>query len=689
MVEVKKDGFSVKPVLEAGKVAYGNKDWEVVVMRVSDLWRDVLKEGDKTKQNNMANDCVSVVAGYFGVSNISTPEVLVDSVEVDQKNQQLFMVRELVTQGLAHSLEEGITTQKSAIASGSENEVKKVIPNNMEVMARDVRNATVDQEIGARVDELEFTMSTGPGTDSQNADAIKTVVDDIKKWIKDNKVKRDDPRRGGIDRVVSMLAQRENELRGLLEQRPFQNRECGSIESTFDTFVNAEYIQQPIQLQLDTFPPSWFKSASERFRAKPENNRDSDWQQLIRARINLTNASYIKAKVAAIDGESAKKNQYLVLSERELGLIYNEPGVKWANEKILGDFFKRDTSELKAYFLSLKDGTLNSKSRADVYASFRNYQDGLVDTLMDQQNMTEIDAKGAVAMAWNFLYVSNVFESADNGRDIGGNCGNIFGEQIRAMFHPLSKAQRKFGINPDLDENSRSQGTEEAWGGLVGGWFADMVSWSDTRPSFINGLQSGDIRPYPKRIGASMVELLEVETINNSGSVEKMSLAQALLEKRNVVFGKTDANLFGDYCDKWDTFFKFADYCVGKAPLEAGPKFRVWTNTLADLLVKFRGMKVVGGKDLMFGELDDAQTLVWIIANSVGLHRSPRMLITTPKGMGYEAYVDTILQSPRLVMDKNKRTRIKNMLNANLFDVKKRFKIELEANKRNSKMPEN
>ncbi len=675
----------VKPSVDVGKVVVGNNSWETQVINLSKRFSSILAEQDVQLQRENSDKLVAQIVNSCGLPACPTVNEFADLLEANLDYPQVLVARELITQGVAFALENGTDVQRQAIAGGSEMDIITVIPQGMNRLARDIRDVAVDPEIGARVDELEFTIIGKASTKSKDADAINKVVEEIQEWIVKNEIPKNDPRRGGAERVIGVLAQKENDLRSV----PKPDRETTGVESTIDTFVNAEYIQQPIQLQLDTFPPSWFKRAPDRFRNKPENNRDFDWQQLIRARINLTNASYIKAQVGAMDNEAAKKNQYLRLSERELNIIYHEPGVKISLEKVVDDFFKRDGSEPKAYFLALKDGKLGEKERKEIYASFRNYQDTLVMSLMSNQKMSEIDAKAAVAMAWNFLYVCNVFESADNNRDIGGNCGNIYAEQIRAMIHPLSKAKRKFGVQPDLDENSRAQGTEEAWGGLVGGWFADMVSWSDTRQWFVGGLQNGNIRPFPVRIGASMIELLEVQAYSNEKTLVKMSMAQALMEKRDIKFGETDSNLFGDYCDKWDTFSKMADFCAGKVPLEAGPKFRGWTNTLADLLAKFRGMKVVGENNLMFGKLDDAETLVWIIANSVGLHRSARLLLTIPKGMNYVAYVDTVLQSPRLVMDNNKRVKTKNMLHANITDMAERINIGLDANSRNSRTPEN
>jgi len=478
MVEVKKDGFSVKPVLEAGKVAYGNKDWEVVVMRVSDLWRDVLKEGDKTKQNNMANNCVSVAAGRFGVSNISTPKVLVDSVEVDQKNQQLFMVRELVTQGLAHSLEEGTATQKFAIASGSENEVKKVIPNNMDVMARDVRNATVDLEVGLRVDELEYTMSTGPGTDSQNADAIKTVVDDIKKWIKDNKVKKDDPRRGGIDRVVSMLAQRENELRGVVDSGKGKNVGEASPETEYLKDL-AEYQKNQGELQeavrsvsLEEIQDAYVAIRAPRERSPqlweykvPEfmgGMSQKEWRQLLSYQDGWLQAIYTKRNDNMYNNMIDKMKDGILgmkgLSEEDLKKWYENKTInlRGVMNHIVKELLvpKKVTSEIDGvaitrtvYVFDTEDG-VNGKpqyvagSRVEEFANNDvNYKMGLAERLAKKKVVANIQvAKLAVALAMDMMEMGGVFTEADTLRKLSWEA-----DVVRLAQRPETKFTSKVG----------------------------------------------------------------------------------------------------------------------------------------------------------------------------------------------------------------------------------------------------
>ncbi len=470
---------------------------------------------------------------------------------------------------------------------------------------------------------------------------------------------REDPN-NNIERVVSALSSER-------------------AESTYNTFVTAEFLQQPIQLQVDTFPPSWFRNVPENFHGSL-----ADWQQVIRARINITNAAYIKAEVAAIDGEKAKNNNFLKLSEKELKIMYEMEGVRESMEQIVQDFFQLERDEFSgAYFLELKATDRRGSDWTDRLSNFKGYQEGLVRDLIRNRSMQEDDARGAVAMAWNFLYISNVFESADSNREMGGGLANVFGEQIRAMMHPLSKARAKF-VKGGMDE--RSHGTEEGWGGNVGAWFADMLTWEDTRADFTRRLNSGELKPFPRRIGASMIDMMEVKV--ESG--DRMSLARALMESRKVEFNRADSNLFGEYCDKWDTFFKYYYYSTGKNLLDIKKNLNEWSNGLADVLAKTRSMRIPGGAEnsQLFRELDTPEAFAWIMLNSIGIVRSPELMLEVSEEARYGTVVDMVLQQPRLVPNRQNRETIKRMLHGGWNEGVRRQAIKIDSYRRHGRAPE-
>jgi len=55
---------------------------------------------------------------------------------------------------------------------------------------------------------------------------------------------------------------------GNLEKALSNLGESLRVESTYDIFVGAELYQAPIALQVDTFPPAWFKQPPEWYKGR-------------------------------------------------------------------------------------------------------------------------------------------------------------------------------------------------------------------------------------------------------------------------------------------------------------------------------------------------------------------------------------------------------------------------------------
>ncbi|HOZ80806.1 MAG TPA: hypothetical protein PK370_01135 [Candidatus Woesebacteria bacterium] len=671
-----------------GEHAFNQKTVDTVAVGVNKLLNPI----DDAARRKVNGDAVNLLRGLAqpGEWQAESVENLENASNDRQRpqNQELARKRlELLATGIYIAGKYGDNKElTAALESGSADLINSLLPESLKGIGERVRNIEItNEDIRKILDQLDrkgrslkVAGSAGKRKLVENLEAATVALSELEGLDEkgDEEMMRVSAYLGyEVDNLSEGEGSKTSSIEEALLKVTMAMNGGERSESTYDTFTTAEFLQQPIQLQVDTFPPSWFKNPPEWF-----SGTEADWQQIIRARINLTNASYVKQEVAAMDGEKAKNNNYLKLSERELGLLYELPGVRHSMETIVNDFFEANVDpESGAFFLKLSKQSIDRVSWKDRLASFKEYQNELIKKLVEN-GLEAINARAAVAIAWNFLYVSNVFESADEDREISGGSGNVFGEQIRAMMHPLSKAQRKFGVQPDLDADSRSQGTEEGWGGNVGAWFADMMTWDDTRPNFIRALQTGELRPYPERIGASMCELLKVKV----GSQE-MSMAQALLEQRKISFGKTDSNLFGDYGDKWDTFFKFYLYATGKNLLDIRKNIDDWSNSLADVLAKVRGIKVVGGEGRMFDKLDSVNAFAWIMLNSMGIERSSEIMLKIPEKTDYEGLVDMIIEKPRLMPGKDDRKELKKILHARLIDKLTRAKIIVSAMARNSR----
>jgi len=653
----------------------------------------------KRKRNKLAESIVLSLAeeGAWETDNVG--DLIAASEDVNRPaNQKLSKERlDILTGGLYYAIKEGDNEDlKIALDSGSAKEIDKSLPDALKglgekVVDIEIKNPIIRSTLKELDEEGRDYKRIGSMGKEDLAKNIKKATMSLVKIDKDNLT---DKEVDEFDRIFAYLAYEYDSLveatqsksvsdqasvvdtlSRLVDAITSQNKE--TTGSTYDTFVTAEFLQQPIQLQVDTFPPPWFKEKPEWF-----DGDIGDWQQIIRARINLTNASYIKAEVAALDGQKAKENSYLKLTERELGLIYEMPGVKNSMEGIINDFFMKDGDVDNGFFLALKKGVVQGASWEKSLASFRRYQVILADKIARDEGLSDINAKAAVSMAWNFLYVSNVFESADSEREISGGSGNVFGEQIRSMIHPLSKAMIKFGVEQGSTDESRSEGTEEGWGGKIGNWFADMVTWDDTRKQFIKGLKDGTMQPYPKRIGASMIELMKIETIDG----KEMSMAEALISKKKIAFNKTDSNLFGDYGDKWDTFWKYYLYSSGKNELQYGKNNDEWTTNLADIFAKLKKIKVIGDKKTrMFDDLMKPEAVGWMILNAFGMKRSPTLMAEVGGNFDYSTLIRTLLRAERLMPSHEDRQVVLSMLNARPQDAFRRMKVSRDELARNIK----
>ena len=118
------------------------------------------------------------------------------------------------------------------------------------------------------------------------------MLTDFARLIRKGKFPEDEKRRvSGLLRqqlsqaVITERTQRDSE-------QPFPP-EFSRYETSYDDFVRAELrLQEGIEINFGQWPPSWFKKS--RF----ERQELSDWQQLLRARRTLANASFVKLHIA-------------------------------------------------------------------------------------------------------------------------------------------------------------------------------------------------------------------------------------------------------------------------------------------------------------------------------------------------------------------------------------------------------
>jgi len=497
-------------------------------------------------------------------------------------------------------------------------------------------------------------------------------------WGIAEKVPFDD---GELNDQLSWVAALVNEqviLGGMQEQVAVSGmmREATSRDiSTYDIFVSGEFQQQPLQVQWDTFPPNWFREL------------DEGGQRLARVRARLSNAAFVKAQVADIDGQRAKENQFLQLTEREFKLLYEMPGVRECLEWYVQEMFEPN-HENGSFFWRVKKGD-NGKidpNLRDQLMNIQVLQEEFMGQLLEQGVVEDqVDARAAVGAAWNFLYISNVVESADVDREV--NPAGVYGEQIRAFCHPKAKAEAKYKLGARLEGKSLSVGTEEGWGGPVGAWVAERVIKD---PEFRGKMKRGEIRPFPERLFLSLPEMIAVKAENSEGRIVKTTMAQALSTGWKMNIGVTESGFFGMYGDVWDSAWKVYNFVTGRVPVDYPKNIGNWAVTLADATAKLWGM---GWNDLGFVDgnkwesrplrkhVRDRELVLWAICSSLGLwHGTSDLVLQGVPQNGYDIAVRAIVDMPRLVDSRDDRNWIKNRLNAKgaLASSLKRQKIALE-----------
>lgn len=406
--------------------------------------------------------------------------------------------------------------------------------------------------------------------------------------------------------------------------RPYSEQLFGV--STYAGFVEAEFRMRPIRLDVDGYPPGWFQSLP------------YDEQVAVRARAMMANAAETKYRVANKDPEAAMNNPHLRLEREELDKICRLPGVESVLSEMFLNFFEiRRINGRNA--LVLKEG---AEGFLNKFEQFR--QNRIKDLLERGIVENEVDAKAAVAMVWNLMYLGNVFESADYRRKIKPN-PYVIGEQVRAVFHPLRKLRAKV-----LKEKEEEQGTEEGWGGPLGTWLAERVAHDR---KFRREFKEGRIKPMPVTLMASLFDVIRLS--------DRRTLAEALAagETINWYDPEIPVELFGVQGDLWDSALKAYFILTGKNPIDP-QRPGVWAGQLADIVSKMRLTQAKLGKDERrrdFGlrmDYDRPDFYLWAICSSVGLrYYGSELRLALPAGVDEDAFIQKLL-TPRLA---DKQTR--------------------------------
>ncbi len=409
---------------------------------------------------------------------------------------------------------------------------------------------------------------------------------------------------------------------------PSDLKEMFGSGATYKDFIRRILNQDGHHTTWTDFPPPWYKNLPDDLKTQAELYE------------TLANGAYVKKSSGQVKLEPVQNNEALrMLDVRDLRKFYESAGGREALQTLMGKYFELYADDFGYKWVRLKG---YGKSR---YGDKKEYEEtrvaitnasaldgfkketwekikGLSGVVNEAKRMglqdeggAEIVAKGKVANAWNFIYNSHVVEAADVDRFLPPGAPSYV-EQVRAEFHPLSKIKAKMKITGDGDPGLE----REAWGGAVGAWLAEHATDRDLRRK----VESGEIRPYPETLFASMLELI--------GEENGASLAESLITKNEINWGEIKPQeLIGYYGDLWSaatslyTYATAPDSAQGKT--QAGDnnlKWKAWGVDLANSFAKLR-------KTPVGVYCSDEEALFWMVANSLPVNIKSRNLSISGK----------------------------------------------------------
>jgi len=368
-------------------------------------------------------------------------------------------------------------------------------------------------------------------------------------------------------------------------------------KSGFRGLVSAMNARAGINVQtFDTESPVWYDQLSE------------DWQNIIRLNLGVLLGSYVKNKEKVEGMELLLKSSDIEIRREYLANAWeNVPGFRVAFTTMMHDFFdprfSRTATEdgKNAGYAQLSENGVEqlkdlSKYRRELFGKIKSYL-GENQDLLDYRNndggprdlSVETAARFAVSSALNLIYLSGSIESGDaansyvtreveiNGASVqkpdeGKNLKDVFAfnPSVRVFSLPRYQARSKY-IKGEEDP----EGTDEAWGGKTGEWFAERLRTGrddEFRRQF--DANEGVTRIIPERMAYGLFDLTvfsDKETMTNKLIRDESALVNLGNGLWDYKEGEIDFNklkfseIWGGYTDTLDSSYKVYTAIIGKA----------------------------------------------------------------------------------------------------------------------------
>jgi hypothetical protein len=181
---------------------YGD-DWQKRVEARSQTASQVLKDTNiKTQEKGI----VSLISVVTDGREKRIGEFL-EAIESNPRDVKLREEEALLSQSVALAILKEKGLNEAILLRGDVKEIESILPGDLKLIARGVRDVVTPIEIGARLDDMNFNIEQARETfdTPYEIQTIQATVTDLREWSRQNIHEKEDPRRTALNRILQML----------------------------------------------------------------------------------------------------------------------------------------------------------------------------------------------------------------------------------------------------------------------------------------------------------------------------------------------------------------------------------------------------------------------------------------------------------------------------------------------------
>jgi len=579
------DGAVNKLIFMGEKAADPQRKQVIEVVGAAAL-KDVLLEPTPGVQKSNLDQMIGQAGALYGGNFHSVAEVENTIVVSGGKDVAALETRNLMCDVLLFAMRDGGDANLAAVINAPNSpslassmhpdlnpwarEIRnKVITNNNIAAILDQATANIDEvsEPAYKISELQIAyraLKAVTGAPPHEVELAKNAI----KALFDEEVH---------PRPEISAQQRSPDLRPVTNAEGVVEYEQMTYDMKYSRLVELESQIRGVHWYAER-PPAWFEGLTK------------VQQSMIENRIDLLNACYSKKMIRNADLEKVRLNVPETKTADVKELWDNMPGFSKAVRYMVNDLCEMYPNADGRMLLRLKlekgpDGKVISKKIDKETKQKVEYLSGykkevVAEMMKANPGMSNTQATEAVSVAWNFLYIGDLIESADLYRELTPS--TCVGDQVRTADHPGIKAKIKWGIERqyfDSDKQVTAPGMQEPFVSLkFYYWIKNNIRHD---PKFKDRLISGDLKDIlPETMCVSMIEATKL--VNPNG--QEVSFAMALMDREHYrgqdrykyddewiskTFNVNDKNIMQPFNDMREGAFWLAMAFKGKVKYDA------------------------------------------------------------------------------------------------------------------------